>query len=121
MVTTAGREFFQEAFRRYMDGAEFAHVAIGGRLGQHTADEFRRGDDFVSLSVAGEGQSHSKVVVHSDTVPVEPLVFDALTEGLADFLEPFCRSAGQEDSRERVSSLIKALREAFDEVLDDYR
>ena len=79
VVSIAGHEMFQDAFRRYMAGLNFHHMGIGGRLGGHTAHEFRRENRLVSLTVSDEGQSHFRIVVHSETVEVERLVLDVLT------------------------------------------
>ena len=119
VVSMAGRELFQDAFRSYLESLSFAHMGVGGRLGGLTADEFRRDNHLISLSVAREGQSHFRVVIHSETTPVEPLILDALTEGVADFLEPFWQSLTEKDSEDKLRSLIKDLRDAFHKVLGD--
>ena len=116
VVSKAGLELFQDSFLRYLDDSGFDHMGVGGRLGGMTAHEFRRDDHRISLSVSQEGQSHYRVVVHSDTTPVEPLVLDALTESIADFLEPFCQTS-DEEFQNRLTSLIKDLRDAFERVL----
>jgi hypothetical protein len=119
VVVRECRDLFVGTFRRYMERLHFAHMSIGGRLGGSTTHEFRRGDHVVSVSVSGEDQSHFRVVVTSDTVPVEPLVVDALTEGVADFLEPFCRALSEEHYEDAMASVISDLREAFQQVFLD--
>ena len=117
LVSVPGREMFREAFCRYMDASNFMHMSVGGRLGGPSSHEFRRNDDLVSLSFLPEGQSHWRVVVHSNGVPVEPLVLDALTEGAADFLEPFCETLSEQSGEQILESLIRDLREAFERVV----
>ena len=119
VVTIAGHEMFQEAFSRYMATLKFDHMSVGGRVGGLTARQFRRGDHLVSLSVSAEGQSSSRIVIHSDTLPVEQLVLDALTEGVADFLQPFCETFTDQSSEEVLQSLIWDLREAFERILGE--
>ena len=116
LVAKEGRDLFLETFLRYMERLHFDHMSVGGRLGDSASHEFRSGDHVVSLSVSGKDQSHYTVVVTSDTVPVEPLVVDALTEGVADFLEPFCRSLSEELYGDALESVIGNLRDAFQEV-----
>ena len=117
VVSVPGREMFREAFCRYMDASNFMHMSVGGRLGEPSYHEFKRNDDLVSLSFLAEGQSHWRVVVHSDDVPVELLVLDALTEGAADFLEPFCETLSVRSGEQILESLITDLRNAFQRVV----
>ena len=117
VVTIAGHEMFQEAFSRYMAILEFDHMSVGGRVGGLTAHQYRRGDHLVSLSVSAEGQGSSRIVVHSDTLHVEQLVLDALTEGVADFLQPFCETFTDQSSEEVLRSLVQDLRDAFERIL----
>ena len=116
-VTNSILDIFERAFSNYMENLGFDHMSIGGRLGGHSVHEFRRNDHIVSLAHIPEGQSHTTVVVHSETVPVEQLVLDALTEGVADFLQSFCESLTDASSEEVLSSLIGSLRDAFEEVI----
>ena len=110
------RDLFLEAFCSYMERLHFAHMSIGGRLGESASHEFRSGDHLVSVWDSSEDQSHFRVVVTSDTVPVEPLIADALTEGVADFLEPFCRSLSEELYGNAMESVIAHLRDAFQQA-----
>ena len=103
-------DIFERAFSNYMARLNFDHMSIGGRLGGHAAHEFRRDDHIVGLAHIPEGQSHTTVVVRSETVPVEKLVLDALTEGVADFLQSFCESLTDASSEEVIQSLIESLR-----------
>ena len=119
VVTIAGHEMFQHAFNRYMTALKFDHMGVGGRVGGLTAHQFRRGEHLVSLSVSGEGQGSFRMVVHSDTIPVEQLVLDALTEGVADFLQPFCETFTDRSSEEILLSLIRDLRNAFERILGE--
>ena len=116
VVVKECRDLFLGTFWRYMERLHFAHMSIGGRLGRSATHEFRRGDHVVSVSVSGEDQNQFRVVVTSDTVPVEPLIVDALTEGVADFLEPFCRALSEERYEDAMVSVISDLRDAFEEV-----
>ncbi|MDP6495509.1 MAG: hypothetical protein QGI09_08870 [Dehalococcoidia bacterium] len=119
VVSIAGQEMFQDAFCRYMAGLDLRHMSIGGRLMGYTAHEFRRDDQLVSLAISNEGQSHFRIVVHSETVEVEPLVLDVLTEGVANFLQPFCDALTDRSSEQVLNSLIHDLRVAFDRILGD--
>ena len=117
VILIAALEMFQEAFLRYMTGLNFDHMSVGGRLGGHGSHEFKRGDDLVSMAVSDEGQSHFRIVVHSHVIDVEQLVLDALTEGMADFLEPFCEALSDQSGEQILSSLIVDLRDAFERVV----
>jgi hypothetical protein len=117
VIPSAGLDLFEEAFCRYMESLSFARMSIGGRLGAQTSHEFRRDDELVSLSFIGMGQTSFRVVVDSDSVPVVPVVLDALTEGVADFLEPFWEDVSDGPSREDLRSLIKDLRDKFDRAI----
>ena len=57
------------------------------------------------------------IVVHSNTVRVEPLVLDALTEGVADFLQSFCEQLTDRSSEDTLQQLIVELRDSFDRVV----
>jgi hypothetical protein len=113
VIPNAGLDLFEEAFCRYMESLSFARMSIGGRLGAQTSHEFRRDDDLVSLSFIGTGQTYFRVVVDSESVSVVPVVLDALTEGVADFLEPFSKATPDGPSRESLRSLIRDLRDKF--------
>ena len=117
VVPIAGLEMFQDAFCRYMAHLEFDHMSLGGRLGGHTTHEFRRDSDLVSLAFSDQGQSRFEIVAHSDTIDVERLALDALTEGVADFLEPFCEVLSETSAEQILQSLIHDLRDAFDHVV----
>ena len=119
VVSIGGLEMFQLAFCRYMEALDFDHMGVGGRLGGHKFHDFRRIDDLVSFSVSDEGQSRFRIVVHSDTVHVERLVLDSLTEGVADFLEPFCEALSDRSSQQILHALIDNLRDAFDRVIGE--
>ena len=119
VVGIDARDLFLDTFAPYMERSGFDHMTIGGRFGRAAAHEFRRGDHLVSCSVSAENQHRFRVVVTSDTIPVEPLIADSLTEGVADFLEPFCKSLSGEGYEEVMSSLVKQLREAFDRLVVD--
>ena len=67
----------------------FDHMSVG-RLGSHSARDYRSGSDLVSLTASSESQSRVDIVVHFNAAPVEPLVLDAPAEGVADFLQSFC-------------------------------
>ena len=117
VVTSAGRKMFQEAFYSYMCGLGFAHMSIGGRLGGQSSYDFRSEDGVVSLNVSSVGQSHYRLVVHSETIAVEPLVLDALTEGAADLLQPFYESLSGTSGGAILRKLIAELRDSFEEVV----
>jgi len=113
VIPSDGLDLFEEAPCRYMESLSFARMSIGGRLGAQTSHEFRRDDELVSLSFIGTGQTYFRVVVDSESVPVVPVVLDALTAGVADFLEPFWEATPDGPSRESLSSLIRELRDKF--------
>ena len=117
LIPSAGLDLFEEAFCRYMESLSFSRMSIGGRLGAQTSHEFRHDDDLVSLSFIGTGQTSFRVVVDSESVPVVPVVLDALTEGVADFLQPFLEGIPDEPSRDGLRSLIKDLRDSFDRAI----
>jgi hypothetical protein len=104
-----------------MEGLGFDRMSIGGRLGAPGSHEFRRDGHLVSLTSLTEGQSMFRVLVHSDTVEVEHLVLDVLTEGVADFLEPFCETLTDRSSEQILHSLIGDLRDAFEKILSGGR
>ncbi len=109
---------FERGFCDYMMKQNFDHMSIGGRLGGRSAHQFRRDDHIVSLALLPEGQSHTALAVNSDTLPVEQLILDALTEGTADFLQHFCEGISNMASNETLQSMIASLRKAFDSVTD---
>lgn len=117
VVTVAGRRMFQEAFYEYMCGLGFAHLSVGGRLGGQSSYDFKSDDGVVSLGIAPEGQSHFKMVVHSETISVEPLVLDALTEGAANILQPFYENLSGTAGGETLRRLITELRDSFEEEI----
>ena len=121
VVSQAGLEMFRDALSRYMDGLGFDHMSVGGRLGVPASHEFRRDSHRVSFTALTEGQSLFRLVVHSGTMDVEKLVLDVLTEGVADFLEPFCETLTDRSSEQILHSLINDLRDAFNRILTDRR
>ena len=121
LVPAAGRDFFQAAFIRYMDGRGFSHARAGGRVGGTVSHEFKRDDETVTLSVARKGQRHFRMVVHTEATPVEALALDVLTEGVADFLEPFCETLSEKASAEILESLVGELRDSFASLLERHR
>ncbi len=116
LVRIAVFDIFELAFTTYMERVGFDHMSIG-RLGSHSAHEYRSDSDLVSLTTSPESQSRLNIVVHSNTVPVEPLVLDALTEGVADFLQSFCEYLTDRTSEETLQQLIIGLRDSFDRVI----
>lgn len=116
LVGIAVFDIFELAFTTYMGRAGFDHMSVG-RLGSHSAHEYRSGDDIVSLTTSSESQSRVNIVVHSNAVPVEPLVLDALTEGVADFLQSFCENLTDRSSKDTLQRLITGLRDSFDKVI----
>ena len=118
LVGIAVFDIFEMAFTTYMERVGFDHMSVG-RLGSHSAHEYRSGDDIVSLTTSSESQSRVNIVVHSNAVPVEPLVLDALTEGVADFLQSFCEHLTNQTSKDTLQQLISGLRESFDQVVGD--
>lgn len=94
-----------------METLSFARMSIGDRLGAQTSHDFRRDDDLVSLSFIGTGQTYFRVLVDSESVPVVPVVLNALTEGVADFLKPFWEAIPDGPSRESLRSLIRDVRD----------
>ena len=117
VVDTAGRQMFQEAFYTYMTRIGFAHLSVGGRLGAQSSHDYRSDHGVVSLSASTVGQSHFRLVIHSETISVEPLVLDALTEGAADFLQPFYESLSSTAGGQTLRDLITGLRDSFEEEI----
>ena len=117
VVDTAGRHMFQKAFVKYMARVGFIRLGVGGRLGGLTSHDFRSDLGVVSLNASPVSQSRHRLVVHSATISVEPLVLDALTEGLADFLEPFCEDLSSTEDGKAIRALIKGLRDSFPEEI----
>ena len=110
-------DIFELAFTTYMERNGFDHMSVG-RLGSHSAHEYRLGSGLVSLTTSSKSQSRVNIVVHSNTVPVEPLVLDALTEGVADFLESFCEHLTDRTSRDTLQQLIIGLKDSFGRVVE---
>ena len=118
LVRIAVFDIFELAFTTYMERVGFNHMSVG-RLGDHSVHEYSSGSDLVSLTTSAESQSRVNIVVHSNTVPVEPLVLDALTEGVADFLQSFCEHLTERSSEDTLQQLIIGLRDSFDRVVGD--
>ena len=116
LVRIAVYDIFELAFTTYMERVGFDHMSVG-RLGSHSAHEYSSGSGLVSLTTSAESQSRVNIVVHSNTVPVEPLVLDALTEGVADFLQSFCEHLTDRSSEDTLQQLIIGLRDSFDRVV----
>ena len=108
-----GRAVFELAFVRYLESIGYHHMRAGDWAGGQISHEFRRGDDLVALSIVPEGHRDCRIAVESDTVQVESLVVDVLTEGLADSLQVFGDALHVEDGKEKMLSLVRALRDAF--------
>ncbi|MDA1349851.1 MAG: hypothetical protein O3A47_13450 [Chloroflexi bacterium] len=115
-ISAAALEMFQSALLRYMASLDFDHLSIGGRLGRRSVHEFKRGEEIVSLTSSHFGESEVRIAVHSQTVDVEKLVLDVLTEGVADFMEPFCKGITDRNAGRVLDSLIVDLRDAFEKV-----
>ena len=115
-VGIAVYDIFELAFTTYMERVGFDHMSVG-RLGSHSAHEYRSGQDLVSLTTSSVSQSRVNIVVHSNTIPVEHLVLDALTEGVADFLQSFCEHLTDQSSEGTLQQLITGLRDSFDRVV----
>jgi hypothetical protein len=111
------RALFELAFVRYLESLGYHHMSVGGWSGGKNSHEFRRGDDIVGLSIVSEGQSDCGIVVQSETVEIEPLIVDVLTEGVADSLQAFGDALDLGEAKAKVQSLIKILRDAFPEHL----
>ena len=108
-----GRAVFELAFVRYLESIGYHHLRAVGWPGSQVSHEFRRADDLVALSIASEGHADCRITVESETVPVEPLVVEVLTEGLADSLQVFGDALDAGDEKEKMVSLTRALRAAF--------
>ena len=111
VVTQAGKTMFQEAFYNYMTLLGFAHMSIGGRLGGLTSYDFTSEDGSVSLDITNVDQSHFKLTV-------QPLVLDALTEGVADFIEPFYDNLDLDSAGSKLRNLIAQLRDSFEQTIN---
>ena len=116
LVRIAVFDIFELAFTTYLERVGFNHMSVG-RLGGHSVHEYSSDSDLVSLTTSAESQSRVNIVVHSNTVPVEPLVLDALTEGVADFLQSFCEHLTERSSEDTLQQLIIGLRDSFDRVV----
>ena len=116
LVRIAVYDIFELAFTTYMERVGFDHMSVG-RLGSHSAHEYSSGSSLVSLTTSAVSQSRVNIVVHSNTGPVEPLVLDALTEGVADFLQSFCEHLTDRTSEDTLQQLIIGLRDSFDRVV----
>lgn len=115
-ISIAALEMFKAALLRYMAGLDFDHLSIGGRLGRRSAHEFKRGEELVGLTSSPIGESEVRIALHSETIDVEKLVLDVLTEGVADFMEPFCNGVTDRNAERVLDSLIVDLRDAFEKV-----
>jgi len=112
-VPMPDRALFELAFVRYLEGLGYHHMSVGGWSGGENSHEFRRGDDIVGLSIVSEGQRDCGIVIQSETVEIEPLIVDVLTEGVADSRQAFGDALDLGEARAKVQSLIKILRDAF--------
>lgn len=108
-----GRAVFELAFVRYLESIGYHHLRAGEWSGGKTTHEFRRNGGLVALSIVTGGQHDCRITVESDTIPVEPLVVEVLTEGLADSLQVFGDALGPGDEKEKMLSLTRTLRAAF--------
>ena len=102
---------FERGSCDYMMRLGYDRMSVGGRLGLRSMHEFRQGDDTVSLSQLPQGQGYTSVSLRSETLPVEALTLDALTDGMADFLEYFgrCLEEGPAGERSRPDQIPHAL------------
>jgi hypothetical protein len=105
---------FERGFCDYMMRLGYDRMSVGGRLGMRSMHEFRRGDHTLSLTQLPQGQGYTSIALRSETLPVEALTLDALTDGMADFLEYFGRCLEEGPAREVSQGLISTLRYAFD-------
>ena len=118
-VSASGMKLFRDALVKYLGSSGFAHMSIGGRLGAHSGHEFRRGDKLISLNVIPEGQSRFRLVVQSETLPVEPTILAAVSEAVAEFLRPFGEALPDGPPHDTLESLINELRGAFEKTTGD--
>ena len=72
----------------------------------------------VSLDITNVDQSHFKLTVHSTNISVQPLVLDALTEGVADFIEPFYDNLDLDSAGSKLRNLIAQLRDSFEQTIN---
>lgn len=108
-VSAPRRELFEHAFLRYVGALEFAHMRVGGLVGGATSHEFRHGDDLISLTILAEGQDRFRLVVQSETVPVEPLIVEVLVEEAVESLELYLGALQEKLKRRVLRSLINKL------------
>ena len=113
-------DIFERTMSRYLEKLGFERLSIGSRLGGRSSYEFIRGETIISLDESAEGQSHVRVVVHSQSVTVEQLVLDAITEGVADLMQLLLGGLSQ-PSEDILSSLISRLRGAFEPTFADQK
>ena len=87
VVESNAGELFQEALVDHLKEQGFAHMTVGG-MGR-SVQEFRKGDDLISLTLISEGHGQHRVVVHSDTVLLDGIIMAALREAGIRFIQPF--------------------------------
>ena len=107
---------FERGFCDYMMRLGYDRMSLGGRLGLRSMHEFRKDDHFLSFSQLPQGQGYTSVRLHSETLPVDALTMDALTGGMADFLEIFSRELDEGAARDVSWLMIAMLRNAFDQT-----
>ena len=108
-VSAAHRELFEQTFLRHVEALDFAHMHVSGLMGGATSHEFRRVDDLISLTILAEGQHRFRLVVQSETVPVEPLIVGVLVEEEAASLELYLGALQEEHKGRVLRSLINKL------------
>ena len=69
------KNLFHQAFAKHLEGLGYRQTVLGG--GGQEMLGFRRDDHLISFSVYSRGHGLHKVVVHSETVPLEDLILPA--------------------------------------------
>ena len=104
------KNLFHQAFAKHLEGLGYGQTVLGG--GGQEMLGFRRDDHLISFSVYSRGHGLHKVVVHSETVPLEDLMLASLQESAYMLLEPFCQSwTGHKDMsfKEAIAKNIRDL------------
>ena len=110
LVSVAAVDMFEDALDKYMKILKFRRNKVGGRLGSRGTLVYKKDDNLLSLIAKDQRHSKVEMIVHSEQMDVEALVQDVITEGLADFIMPFCDGLKDPATLDQV---ITNLRNAF--------
>ena len=108
------KEIFEEAFSSHMDVLGYNRLSLSG--GEQEVRGFRRDDYLISLSVTSEEHGLYRVIVHSETVPLDDLVLAAMQEAATSLLEPLCQALTGLPSQELRETLLRNLGELLTNI-----